>query len=134
MKRIFLFSFVLLLFHGCSSEPEVNGSWKNGDGNLLVLNDDGTARLGQEGLSGFAPAKYILIEDTLTVETIPEDTTAPATEEYILVLRSDTLHLEWITRKRPGDVRSTSVDQMSRTIGKPKWKFAFYRISEESVL
>jgi len=126
----FLLPFLLL---ACSKSDDLDGVWKNDDGNLITFQADSVALLGQEGLNGNDKGRYRMNGDTIYVLTDPQtDALGVVRNEYVLVRRADTLFLHRITLFRSGMSHSVSGDDLAKKLGKTPKKLAFRKKGSDS--
>ncbi len=123
---------ILLIAAACGGpdiEAQLQGQWKNGDGNMLRFAGEEKAFIGQEGLSGEGECRYETIGDSVRVRTLPGDDGAVNT--YFLHLKADTLYLDAISLERTGQRQTIRSDEFARRSGKPAYKLHFTRITEK---
>lgn len=134
MVSLFLTVLLLGIVVACDREATVEerlqGTWKNGDGNLLRFEEDGRALVGQEGLSGEGECSYELREDSVSVTMIPDED-PELRIVYRLRLDGDTLRLLFFERHTPYGMGSVTAEQYAQQIGRPVYKLDFTRISTE---
>ncbi|MDT8325045.1 MAG: hypothetical protein RRA94_13105 [Bacteroidota bacterium] len=129
----FLLVILLVVASACGgrdTEAQLQGPWKNGDGNLLRFAGGDKAFIGQEGLSGEGECRYEVIGDSVRVRTLPGDDASVNT--YFLHLAGDTLYLDAISLERPGQRQRIAGEELARRTGKPAYKLHFTRIAEDT--
>lgn len=130
MKR---FIFFLLCFSSllaaCSSEPGVEGKWKNGDGNLIRFDNAGKAWLGQEGYPDEGECNYTIAGDTVVVTTLPEGGDS-LYNSYRMVLSDDTLRIAVFGLHATGMQQLIPIEEFALRSGKPMDKLTFIRLKE----
>jgi hypothetical protein len=130
MKRfLFLLICTSALFAACSSEPDIVGKWKNGDGNLIRFDDEGKAWLGQEGFSDEGECNYTVAGDTIVVTTLPEGGDS-LYNSYRMVLSGDTLRIAVFGLHATGMQQLIPIEEFALQSGKPMDKLTFARMKE----
>lgn len=120
-----------VVFAACSKAPSFEGQWRSADGNLMTIQADSVALLGMEGYEGHDAGRWTVSDDTVRVLTDAQVNEGGAVRnEFVFLYARDTLHLLSLTLYRPGDTRSTTGEQLSRSTGKPLSRFAFTRVEE----
>jgi hypothetical protein len=120
--------FTVLLIASCSRAPDLGGTWKNGDGNLLIFKSDTLVLLGQDGLQGGDSGSYTLRDGAMHIVTRTQaDQLGSFHNEYFLTLRGDSLLLDKLTLYRGGDFHEIIIDSLARRMGKVRERFAFTR-------
>ncbi len=130
MKQIGLFlllAFVTLA--ACSNQNDVEGKWKNRDGNLIRFDDKGKAWLGQEGYPDEGECAYKMSGDTIIVSTIPEGGDS-LYNTYRMLLSDDTLRIVVFGLHATGMEQLVPIEEFAKRSGKPMDKLAFVREKE----
>jgi hypothetical protein len=128
--------FLLLLLAVISScggpdvETQLQGKWKNGDGNLIRFAGEERAFIGQEGLSGEGECRFTVTGDSVRLRTLPGDD--QSVNVYFMHLAGDTLYLDAISLERPGQRQTIAGEELARRTGKPAYKLHFTRIAENT--
>ena len=125
--RMLIFLIAAAMFAACNSEPpiedQLNGSWKNGDGNIIRFADGAKAAVGQEGLSGEGECRFEVRQDTIVVTMLP-DGPSDTYVIYRMRLENDTLRIASLERHAPNSVRTLTVEQYAQQAGRPLYKLA----------
>jgi hypothetical protein len=117
-----------LLVASCSKSPSIDGTWKNGDGNLITFGPDSSVLLGQEGLQGGDSGSYSLQNGFIRVVTRAQaDNLGSFHNEYFLIQRNDSLLLQKLTLFRGQDYHEIMIDSLAQRMGKSPQRFAFTR-------
>lgn len=130
MKQIAFFSllaFVTLV--ACSTQNDVEGKWKNGDGNRIRFDDKGKAWLGQENFPDEAECTYKMSGDTIIVSTIPEGGDS-LYNTYRMLLSDDTLRIVVFGLHATGMEQLVPIEEFAKRSGKPMDKLAFIKEKE----
>ena len=128
LRTIALLAVLTLLLVSCSRSPKLEGTWKNGDGNLLTFSNNGDVTLGQEGLQGSDSGSYKVRDGTVHVVTKTQsDRLGSFHNEYFLLYRNDSLLLQRVTLYRGKDFHEISLDSLAQRMGKSPQRFAFVR-------
>ncbi len=133
MGGALLFIFLLIAAASCDgpdTETQLQGQWKNGDGNLIRFAGEEKAFIGQEGLSGEGECRYTIEGDSVRVRTLPGDD--QSVNVYFMHLAGDTLYLDAISLERPGQRQTIGGEELARRTGKPAYKLHFTRIAENA--
>jgi|GEM_PF-1325855 len=132
MKRATLtFVAIVLALVACSRQSDLEGTWKNGDGNLIRFEGGGKAWLSQEGLSGEGECSWTRSGDSIVVTSIPSNDD-PSWNTYRMFLVGDTLHFVSIgLHPREGEVYELPIEEFALRSGKPLYKLSFTRIGED---
>jgi hypothetical protein len=123
---------IVMLLSSCGGpdvEEQLQGKWKNGDGNLIRFGAENTAFIGQEGLSGEGECRFEITGDSVRVTTLPGE--EQQTNTYYMRLAGDTLYLDAIALERPGHRQRISSEDFALRTGKPSYKLHFTRIAEK---
>ena len=132
MTRYALFcAAALILLAGCSTQPDVEGKWKNGDGNLIRFDAEDKAWLGQEGYPDEGECRYRMSGDTIVVSTKPEGADS-LYNSYRMLLTYDTLRIVVFGLHAGGVEQLVPVEEFAKRSGKPLDKLAFVKMKEDS--
>jgi len=130
MTRYSIFvAATLLLLAACSSEGDVSGKWKNGDGNLIRFDDAGKAWLGQEGYPDEGECNYRASGDTIIVSTLPEGGDS-LYNSYRMLLTDDTLRIVVFGLHATGVEQLVPIEEFAKRSGKPLDKLAFVKMKD----
>ncbi|MBR9978984.1 MAG: hypothetical protein KFH87_12935 [Bacteroidetes bacterium] len=127
---ILLLSIVVACEREATVDEQLQGTWKNGDGNLLRFEGDGRALVGQEGLSGEGECRYELRGDSVSVTMIPDED-PELRIVYRLWLDGDTLRLLSFERHTPYGMGSLTAGEYAQQTGRPAYKLDFTRTATE---
>ncbi|HOJ04215.1 MAG TPA: hypothetical protein PK916_09450 [Bacteroidota bacterium] len=128
-QRILPFLLLGALCAACSSEPDVTGLWRNGDGSEVRFLAKDSAALGQQGFGDVLGCAVDYAGDTVIVIE-PVDPASQSKRSYRFLLSGDTLHLREIATDAPGTHYVEPIDQLARRAGKSLEKLAFIRVEE----
>jgi hypothetical protein len=128
LQRLLVVSLAAMLCASCSRSPDLQGTWKNADGNLLTFSADSMVLLGQEGLRGGDTGTYVLRDGVIHVVTRTQsDSLGSVHNEYFLLHRNDSLLLQRWALYRGSDYHEIALDDFAKRVGKSPERFAFTR-------
>ena len=122
----------LLFCVSCSQSPDVQGLWKNTNGETLTFNADSTVMMGMEGVEGGLPGRFSVDRDTVRITTLPAvDELGEYTNEYMLAMREERLQLVSFSLVRGSDYPMTFVADLAKRLRKSESDYAFSRVESK---
>ena len=124
--------FMTLLFcTSCSQNPDVQGKWKNANGETLNFSTDSSVVLGQEGSEGGLEGRFTIDGDTVRITTAPAmDDLGEFHNEFVLVARDEKLQMVAVTLHRAGDFDTISISELAKKLRKSEDEYAFKRMEK----
>jgi hypothetical protein len=124
-----MLSAACLLLIACSSQGDVEGTWKNDKGTILIVEKNNVAYFAQEGQKEKDKGTYRMSKDSLIVkQNIPNMPNAFV--EYTFAHEKEQLKLVQILQSASGDQRVMKGDALAQQMRVPPATLIFKRIKK----
>ena len=129
MKIPLLLSVTFVLLVACSSQGDVEGTWKNDKGNILMVEKNNVAYFAQEGQQAKEKAEYHMSKDSVIVkQNIPNMPNAYVV--YTFLHEKEQIKLLQILQSRSGVESVMKGDALAQQMRVPPATLIFKRVKK----